>query len=187
MAKREIVAFPHPVLKQRCAEVKEFDEALHALLDDMALTMADAEGIGLAANQVDVPLRIFLMDVPLGEKQTTGIVEVINPVITATRGHTHYDEGCLSFPGLTETVKRHAEIDLSFQDRHGGTQSVQASGLVAICIQHEFDHLEGITFLDRLSPLKRRVAVREYLRENAELLADQERKTRTRQRRSTPN
>lgn len=173
MAVRPIVTFPDPVLKQRCAEVTSFDADLHTLLDDMADTM-EGHGIGLAANQVGVSLRVFVMDVPLGGKsdgrqeveshESTGLLELINPRILARRGEIKYQEGCLSFPGLYEDVNRAAEVDVVFQDRHGQEQRLAAHGLVAICIQHELDHLDGITFVDRLSPLKKRIALRDYLR-----------------------
>ena len=184
MAIRPIVTWPDPVLKQRCEEVVSFDAELHTLLDDMADTMHD-EGIGLAANQVGVTLRVFVMDVPLGDGEHTGRIEVINPRIVATRGDTRYEEGCLSFPGVNETVKRALEVDLAFQDRNGQAQQVAARGLVAICIQHELDHLDGITFIDRLSPLKRRIALRDYMRENRELIEDAQHRARSRQRRTS--
>lgn len=201
MAIRSIVTFPHPALKQRCAPVEAFDADLHQLLDDMAETMATAEGIGLAANQVAVAQRIFIMDVPVDrpepararrgepraaeEPARTGLLEVLNPRITASRGEVRYEEGCLSFPGVQEWVVRAAEIDLEFQDRHGQPQRLTARGLLAICIQHELDHLEGVVFLDRLSPLKRRIVLRDYLRTNAELIADQDSKERAKQRQAS--
>ena len=179
MAVLDVVTFPHPVLKQKCAEVTQFDAALHEFLDDMTATMNDADGIGLAANQVGVAQRIFLMDVPVnrgsGEKEvkTTGRMEIINPKIIGQRGEMRYEEGCLSFPGMSEFVNRAAEIDLEYQDRTGAVQRITAHGLVAVCIQHELDHLNGITFIDRLSPFKRKIAMREYLRNNRDTIEDQ--------------
>jgi peptide deformylase len=182
MAIRTIVKYPDPVLKERCSEVTAFDADLHQLLDDMAATMATADGIGLAANQVGVTQRVFVMDVPVDQREPqtaaepvrTGLLEVINPRIIQAKGEVKYEEGCLSFPNVHEWVTRAAEIDLVFQDRDGTQQRLTARGLLAICIQHELDHLEGITFLDRLSPLKRRIVLRDYLRENAEEIADQQ-------------
>jgi len=191
MAIREIVTYPDPVLKERCTDVQVFDAELHRLLDDMADTMGVADGIGLAANQIAVTLRLFVMDVPLGsrdsddESDRTGRIEVINPRITAARGETRYEEGCLSFPGVNEVVTRASEIDLTFQDRTGNEQQLTARGLVAICIQHELDHLDGITFLDRLSPLKRRIALRDYLRDNREQIEDAEHKAKVRSKRAS--
>lgn len=200
MAIRDVVAFPHPILKQRCVEVTQFDADLHILLEDMAQTMVDADGIGLAANQVGVAVRVFLMDVPVTrepgkaaraeqkaqhpeQNQRTGLVEIINPQILARRGEMKYEEGCLSFPGVNEWVQRAAEIDLQFQDRHGAVHQVTAQGLVAVCIQHEIDHLDGITFLDRLSPFKRKIAMREYLRQNRDVIEDQAMREKLKQKR----
>ncbi|MFZ4576780.1 MAG: peptide deformylase [Myxococcota bacterium] len=182
MAIRDIVPFPDPILKQRCAEVEVFDAELHQLLDDMADTMGEADGLGLAANQVGVSLRIFVMDVPIDDDTRTGRIEVINPKVKAKRGELKYEEGCLSFPGVHENVIRAAELDLDFVDRHGQPQAVTARGLVSVCIQHELDHLDGITFVDRLSPLKRRIVLRDYLRENRELIEDAQHKARLRAR-----
>lgn len=198
MAIRDIVVFPHPVLKQRCAEVTAFDAQLHGLLDDMSDTMHKADGIGLAANQVGVAVRVFLMDVPINRPAskeerkaqaqteapaTTGRTEVVNPKILAKRGELRYEEGCLSFPGMSEWVNRAAEVDLEYQDRAGTVQTISATGLVAVCIQHELDHLDGITFFDRLSPLKRKIALREHLRENRDLIEDQALRDRAKQKR----
>ncbi len=193
MAIRTIVKFPDPILKERCAPVTTFDAELHRLLDDMVETMETADGIGLAANQVAVSLRVFVMNVPVEEPGSsssngdqgsasdknrgvarTGLLEVINPTIVASRGDVRFEEGCLSFPNVHEWVHRAAEIDLGFQDRDGQAQKLTARGLLAICIQHELDHLEGLTFIDRLSPLKRRIVLRDYLRENAEEIAEQQ-------------
>ena len=190
MAVLEVVTFPHPVLKQKCAAVTRFDAELHQFLDDMAQTMQGADGIGLAANQVGVAQRVFLMDVPTnrgsGEKdvKTTGRIEVINPKIVSLRGEMKYEEGCLSFPGMSEFVTRAAEVDLEYQDRTGAVRRLTAKGLVAVCIQHELDHLDGITFIDRLSPFKRKIALREYLRQNREAIDDQAMREKLRTRRA---
>ena len=182
MAIREVVTFPDPILKQRCAEVESFDAELRKLVDDMFDTLAVADGIGLAANQVGVSKRVFVMDVPIDDQTRTGRIAVVNPRITARRGEVRYEEGCLSFPGVNENVTRAAEIDVSFVDPEGKPQEVTARGLVAICMQHELDHLDGITFLDRLSPLKRRIVMRDYLRENREQIEEAQHKAKVRAR-----
>ena len=193
MAVLDVVTFPHPVLKQKCAEVTRFDAELHEFLDDMAATMNEADGIGLAANQVGVALRIFLMDVPTnrgsGEKEvkTTGRMEIINPRIVGQRGELKYEEGCLSFPGMSEFVMRAAEIDLEYQDRTGAAHKISAKGLVAVCIQHELDHLNGLTFIDRLSPFKRKIAMREYLRQNRDVIDEQAMREKLKARRAQQN
>ena len=184
MAVLPIRTFPDDVLRQRCREVEAFDAALHQLLDDMADTMRAAEGIGLAANQVGALHRLYLMDVPLSENVRTGLLEIINPQIVARRGEQRYEEGCLSFPELYENVVRASEIELSWQDRTGQPQRATLRGLVAVCAQHEFDHLDGITFVDRLSPLKRQMALRDYARNNREAIEDKQFRAKNRQRRT---
>ena len=189
MAVLEILTYPDEALHKRCSEVTAFDAGLHKLLDDMAQTMQSQEGIGLAANQVGELRRLFLMDVPLGkDAQTgaelrTGLLEIINPRIANKRGEVRFEEGCLSFPGIYENVIRANEIELHWQDRTGAPQQAKLQGLVAICAQHEFDHLEGITFVERLSPLKRRLALREYERANRESIEDKQFRAKARQRR----
>jgi peptide deformylase len=189
MAVLEIRTFPDPILKQRCADVTAFDADLHQFLDDMAQTMQEAEGLGLAANQVGRSIRLFLMDVPTGkgkdgQETRTGLLEIINPKLVAKRGEMKWEEGCLSFPNVYEWVTRSHDIVLQYQDRHGEPKELKASGLVAICAQHEFDHLEGVTFLDRLSPLKRRLALQSYQRQNAEALQEAEYRAKKLQRKS---
>ncbi len=173
MASRPIVEFPHPILKSRCQEVARFDSALWTLLDDMKETMADADGLGLAANQVAVSWRVFTMLVPSQNAGGAGeergepppeVLELVNPVVVGKRGEIRFEEGCLSFPGVHEQVLRAAEVDVTFQDRHGATIRRSFGGVAAVCVQHELDHLDGVTFLERLSPLKRRLALRSYQR-----------------------
>lgn len=170
MAIRQIVEFPAAVLKQACAEVEQFDAELATLVDDMRDTMVEAEGLGLAANQVGVSLRLFTMLVPRRDEadpEAHDIVELINPKIIGRRGEIRFEEGCLSFPGISETVLRSAEVDVEFQARDGSPQKATFQGVSAVCVQHELDHLDGVTFLDRLSPLKRRLAMRSYTRSQA--------------------
>lgn len=165
MATLPIVTWPDAILKRKSAPVETFDLALITLLEDMGQTMAEAEGLGLAANQVGDPRRLFLMGVPAeAEEQEVEVLEVINPTIEARRGELKYEEGCLSFPEIYQQVLRAAEIDVCFVDRHGVAQRRTLRELAAVCFQHELDHLDGITFLDRLSPLKRRLALRAYSR-----------------------
>ena len=186
MAVLQIVTFPDPALRARCREVTAFDADLVQFLDDMAQTMAASEGIGLAANQVGQLHRLYLMDVPVSETERTGLLEIINPKIVAKRGEVRFEEGCLSFPGVYETVIRANEIELHYQDRHGVAHSIVLVGLPAICAQHEYDHLEGITFVDRLSPLKRRVVLRDYERRNRESIEDKQLRAKAKARRQPP-
>lgn len=186
MAVLPILTYPDPALRQRCKPVEAFDEAFHRTLGDMADTMRNSEGIGLAANQVGILQRFFLMDVPINDKESTGLLEIINPRIAARRGEVRFEEGCLSFPGVYENVIRANEIELQYQDRTGAPQKVVMRGIVAICAQHELDHLDGITFLDRLSPLKRRIVLREYERANREKIDDKQFRAKARARRAPP-
>ncbi len=166
MSVRNIVEWPAQVLKQRCAEVETFDADLHTLVDDMRETMVTADGLGLAANQVGVSKRVFVMGIPEDEEGTkTEWFEVINPVITKKSGEQRFEEGCLSFPGVTEAVVRAETIELTYRDRDGNEVVRELDGIASVCAQHELDHLDGVTFLDRLSALKRRLALRAYTRE----------------------
>ena len=171
--KRAILTWPNPILKQRCADVEAFDEMLVRLLDDMAETMVVEEGIGLAANQVGVLRRIFVMAIPDADGAQDTVVEVINPVIDKRQGEVQYEEGCLSFPELNELVTRAAQVELTYRDRKGEPQQLTATGITAVCIQHELDHLDGITFVDRLSPLKRRLALKAYMRNQRQRAEDE--------------
>ena len=165
MALRTIVTWPAAVLKQRCAEVDTFDAELHGLLDDMRETMVVADGLGLAANQVAVSKRVFVMAIPDEGGEDYELFEVINPVIEGRRGEQRFEEGCLSFPGISEFVVRADAIDLAYSDRDGNRQVRTLTGVASVCAQHELDHLDGVTFIERLSPLKRRLAMRAYKRE----------------------
>lgn len=176
MAVRQIVTFPNPILKQRCAAVEQFDETLATLLDDMRETMDHADGLGLAANQVAVSLRVFTMGLPSSEDEDAQIeyFELVNPEIIHKSGEIRFEEGCLSFPGISEAVVRAEQIVMRYQNRSGETQETTFSGVGAVCAQHELDHLDGVTFLERLSPLKRRLALRAYKKAQAQARLDAE-------------
>ncbi len=176
MAIRPIVTFPHPVLKQQCAAVEQFDDELATLLDDMRQTMDDADGLGLAANQVGVSLRVFTMTLPESDAEDAPMThyELVNPEIVRRSGEIRFEEGCLSFPGISETVVRAATIQMRYQDRAGAVVEQTFEGVGAVCAQHELDHLNGVTFLDRLSTLKKRLAMRAYKRARAQAKIDAE-------------
>lgn len=152
MVKLNILTFPDPLLKQMSIRVDNFDTALSRLLDDMAETMYDASGIGLAAPQVGVLQRVAVVD--LGQEDSE-LREFVNPQIVWRSGTTPSEEGCLSIPDYRDTVKRDKEIVVQAQDRGGREFETKADGLLAICLQHEIDHLDGILFVDRLSRIKR--------------------------------
>ena len=152
MANLRILEFPDPRLRTRAAPVEVVDDALRTLIDDMFETMYAAPGIGLAATQVDVHKRLLVCDVST-EKDAPHVL--INPEIIEKDGVAVTEEGCLSVPGYFEEVERANHIRVKFQDRDGQPQEMEAEGLLAVCIQHEMDHLEGKLFVDYLSEAKR--------------------------------
>ena len=152
MAKLKILEFPDPKLRTRAAPVAAVDERIRTLIDDLFETMYAAPGIGLAATQVDVHERVLVADVSSDQSEPHAL---INPVIVEKDGVTTSDEGCLSVPGFYEPVKRAEHIRVRFLDRDGQEVEMEAEGLLAICIQHEMDHLEGKLFVDYLSEAKR--------------------------------
>ena len=160
MALLDILTLPDPKLKTKAQAVTVFDEQLSQLCDDMLETMYDAPGIGLAATQVDVHQKVVVMDISEDSKEP---MIFINPEITASVGEQKYEEGCLSVPGIYAKVKRAEKVTLKYQNIKGQEQELSAEGLLAVCIQHELDHLEGIVFLDHLSTLKRKMALKKLL------------------------
>jgi peptide deformylase len=152
MAKLEILHFPDPQLRAIAKPVTVFDDTLRQLVADMLETMYAAPGIGLAAIQVNVALRLLVVDV--SDDQSQPLV-FINPEILTQSGVETMDEGCLSVPGFYEEVTRAERIKVRAQDTRGETFEMDADGLLAVCIQHEIDHLDGKLFVDYLSSLKR--------------------------------
>ncbi len=160
----EIRLFGDPVLRERAAEVTEFDAWLGRFADDLLETMRAAHGVGLAAPQVGVLRRVFAFDVPLSEEEggerVAGVL--VNPVITRRDGEQLGPEGCLSFPGLYYDCARAAEVTVQARDVTGKQLEVAGEGLVARTFQHEIDHLDGVLFIDRLSRADRKRAMREW-------------------------
>lgn len=161
----DILKYPDPRLEQKSIKVETFDAKLHELLENMAETMYEADGIGLAAPQVNEHRRIFIIDLGIQEGERKKKWEFINPVLSHGDGKIVYEEGCLSVPGLTEEVTRRRNITIDYQDRHGKARKLEAEGLLAVAIQHENDHLDGIVFVERLSPIKRRLAKRKLAKQ----------------------
>ena len=155
-----VLHYPDPRLKEISKPVETFDTKLHKLLDAMAVTMYGSNGIGLAAPQVAETIRVFIIDLGLQEGMPKKLYEFINPKISNGQGKICFEEGCLSVPGITEEVNRFETIEVSYQDRSGKPMSLKAEGLLAVAIQHENDHLDGILFVERLSPIKRRLLKR---------------------------
>ncbi len=152
MARLDILHFPDPRLRKKALPVDAVDAELRALIDDMFETMYEAPGIGLAATQVNVLKRVIVIDVSDEKNQPLAL---INPTLLAREGEEEMDEGCLSVPGFYETVRRAERVRVSALDRNGAPFELDADGLLAVCIQHEIDHLDGRLFVDYLSPLKR--------------------------------
>jgi peptide deformylase len=159
MAVLDILLAPDARLSTRCQPVESIDVDLEALLDDMLETMYAAPGIGLAAPQVGVLKRFFVVDV--GKEDAREPMFFINPeVVERSDARSVYEEGCLSLPKQFGDVERAEKITLRYQDRRGEFQELEADGMLARCIQHELDHLDGILFVDHLSALKRRMILR---------------------------
>jgi peptide deformylase len=167
MAKLNILEFPDPRLTTVATDVEDFDDALKKLVEDMTETMYAANGIGLAATQVNVHKRLLVLDV--SEKQDQPRL-YINPRIVAQSGEQSCEEGCLSVPGIYASVKRAENITVSARDIHGETFEEELEGLHAVCVQHEMDHLIGRLFVDYLSPLKRNM-VRKKLEKQRKIAA----------------
>lgn len=144
MAIRLIVKHPDPVLRERAQEVTKFNASLHKLLDDMADTMYDAEGVGLAAPQVGILKRVFVVDAD----EEHGLIELVNPEIVSMEGEQLGAEGCLSIPGLQGDVKRASKVVIKGQDRYGNPVQYEGTDLLARAFQHELDHLNGVLFID---------------------------------------
>lgn len=159
-----VLEFPDERLQQKSVPVTKFDATLGKLLDDMAETMYSKNGIGLAAAQVGKFIRALVIDLGPAENQEAKLWEIINPKFTKTEGKTVFEEGCLSVPGYTEEVSRKAKVTVEYQDRHGKQHTLEADGLLAVALQHETDHLDGVLFIDRLSPLKRRMARKKLIK-----------------------
>jgi peptide deformylase len=160
MAIRPILQYPDKRLRIPGENVEEFGAELHTLIEDMAETMYAAPGVGLAAPQIGVSMRLFIVDVAVDEDEPSDLKVFINPEILETEGETLFGEGCLSFPGVREDVTRAERVKVRALDRDGKPFELEADGLLAIAIQHENDHLEGKLMIDRLSVLRRRLVHR---------------------------
>lgn len=151
MALRPILHHPDPRLRTKAQDVSVFDDELRTLVDDMFETMYDAPGIGLAATQINVHRRVVVIDV---SRDGSDPHHFINPQIVTTDGTEEMEEGCLSVPGIFETVERAERVTIKALDSDGRAFELEADGLLAVCIQHEIDHLDGKLFVDYLSQLK---------------------------------
>lgn len=193
MSKLKVFTFPDIVLAQKAVAIPRVEKVLYKLADDMLETMYDAPGIGLAANQVGILKRILVLDteydmepsaeglvLPEGAEVVGGSIItnkkpriIINPEIIYKEGVSQHSEGCLSVPEFYAEVKRSEKIKLKYQDIDGVTRELTADGLMAVCIQHEIDHLDGKLFIDRLSPLKKEMVRKKLKLERKDRDADE--------------
>ncbi|MCJ7640578.1 MAG: peptide deformylase, partial [Desulfobacterales bacterium] len=156
MAVLEILTYPHPLLKKRCLEVEKIDAEVKRLIRDMTETMYEANGVGLAACQVGANRRIIVLDVsPMDPEQD--LFALINPEIVAEEEEIDHEEGCLSVPDCLETLKRKQKVRVRGMSPEGKEIELEAQGILAIALQHEVDHLNGVLILDRMSGLKREI------------------------------
>ncbi len=159
MAIRTILHYPDKRLREKGLPIKEVTPEIRRLIDDMAETMYAAPGVGLAATQIGEALQLFVIDVA-GDDEPSDLKVFINPEILERSGCVDWQEGCLSFPGVTEDVERAAKVKVRALDRDGKPFELEADGLLAIAVQHEYDHLQGVLMIDHLGPLKKRIVHR---------------------------
>ncbi|QCQ22256.1 peptide deformylase [Desulfoglaeba alkanexedens] len=154
MALLEIRVYPDKVLREKARPIDTVDRSVRRLINNMAETMYDAPGIGLAANQVGEALRVILVDLQR-EDDDHGLITLVNPEIVKAEGEVVWEEGCLSVPDYFSPVKRFETVTVRGRDPDGNPREIHASGLLAVALQHEIDHLEGRLFIDLLNPIKR--------------------------------
>jgi peptide deformylase len=168
MTIRKILTEPDPFLRQVSSNVEKADDKIRKLMDDMLETMYAAPGIGLAAIQIGVPKRVIVMD--LSKEETRKPLYFVNPkIIAKSKNDSSYEEGCLSVPGQFAEVDRPDQCHISYLDYEGKKKELKAEGLLATCIQHEMDHLEGILFIDYLSKLKKNFIVKKLSKQKKAL------------------
>jgi len=162
MTIKPLIILPDPILRQLSKPIERVDADLQRLADDMLETMYDAPGIGLAAVQIGVPRRMLVIDVSReGEEKQPQVF--INPeIFTSSDERSVYEEGCLSIPDYYAEVERPAVVSVKYLDRNGKEQTVEADGLLATCLQHEIDHLNGVLFIDHISRLKREMVIKKF-------------------------
>ncbi|HLH98467.1 MAG TPA: peptide deformylase [Xanthobacteraceae bacterium] len=162
MARRDIIILPDKRLRLVSKPAKASDSDLPALIDDMFETMYEAPGIGLAAIQIGVPKRVVVMDLAKKDEPKAPRVFVNPEVVWRSEEKSTYEEGCLSIPEFYEEVERPAMVRVKYLDASGAAQELEASGLLATCLQHEIDHLDGVLFIDHISKLKRDMVIKKF-------------------------
>ncbi len=167
--KRNIIIEPDPILRKKCLPLEKVDDNLQKLMQEMLETMYQAPGIGLAAIQVGILKRIVVIDISRDENKKDPLY-LVNPVITHRSKETSvYEEGCLSLPGQFAEIERPANCMVKYIDYNGKEQEIKADGLLATCIQHEVDHLDGILFIDYLSKLKKDMIIKKLVKHKKEI------------------
>ena len=169
MALREILTEPNAILREKSLNVDMVDKDLQKLMDDMLETMYAAPGIGLAAIQIGIPKRVIILDIDQKEGQKNPMFFVNPEIIEKSKTNLTYEEGCLSVPGQFAEIDRPDKCYIKYLDYHGQPQEIRAEGMLATCIQHEMDHLEGILFIDYLSKLKKSMIVKKLSKQKKEL------------------
>jgi peptide deformylase len=160
MTVRPILTAPDPRLKAVSKDVETVDSAIRALIDDMTDSMYAADGIGLAAVQIGVPKRVLVIDLDQKEGRKNPVAYINPKILWASEEMATFEEGCLSVPEIWDDVERPARIKAEYLDRDGNSRVLEADGLLATCLQHEMDHLNGVLFIDHLSRLKRGMAIK---------------------------
>ena len=157
---RKILTEPDPILRKKCEPLEKVDTETKKLMDDMLETMYAAPGIGLAAIQVGVPKRVIVLDIAKKNEPKQPMYFVNPEIIEKSQNNSSYEEGCLSVPGQFAEIDRPDKCHVKYLDYHGQAKEIRAEGMLATCIQHEMDHLEGILFIDYLSKLKKTMIIK---------------------------
>jgi len=169
MTVRKILTEPNPFLRQKSKLVDKVDDSIRELMDDMVETMYNAPGIGLAAIQIGEPKRIIVLDVSKDPEKKEPMYFVNPEIVSTSKDNATYEEGCLSVPGQFAEIDRPDKCHIKYLDYNGETKELKAEGLLATCIQHEIDHLEGILFIDYLSKLKKSMIIKKLSKQKKEL------------------
>lgn len=163
MALKEIITIPDPVLRENCTPIEDITPELKTLMQDMLETMYDAPGVGLAAPQINIPIRLIVMDAAQKEDEEKDPIIMINPVVLSSSDERSvYEEGCLSIPEYFAEIERPAIVKVGYRDENGDNQEKDCAGLLGTVVQHEIDHLNGVLFIDYLSKLRRDRVIKKF-------------------------
>ena len=169
MALRQILTEPNKILREKSLFVEKVDEDLQKLMDDMLETMYAAPGIGLAAIQVGIPKRVIVLDISKKDEPRNPMFFINPEIIEKSENNSTYEEGCLSVPGQFAEIDRPDKCHIKYLDYHGQPKEIKAEGMLATCVQHEIDHLEGILFIDYLSKLKKSMIIKKLSKHKKEI------------------